>query len=61
MNLFGFWTSEAELVNEIVSEESSVSVETISKELVSSWAWEVLVSLVLFLSIFFAYFFKKFA
>lgn len=60
VNFFWFWNTEwaSEVYNETIE---TVNVENVSKELVSSWAWDFLLISVLWVSIFFAIFVKKFA
>jgi len=76
VNFFWFWTTTTQWVskgdtqsqNQVKAEDktqtqtvSVLKVDEVSDKLISSWAWEILLSWVLVVSILFAYFTKKIA
>lgn len=67
MNFFWFWTSESATQTWTHAQTtaqttvSTVKVDKISHKLISSWTWDVLLFWVLFISILFAFLFKKIA
>jgi len=64
VNFFWFWTNNSEVwINTEMQTEtvSVINVESVSKELVSSWAWDVLLFWIIWASVFFALFAKKFS